>query len=141
MKPLKSKLNEIGIFNEHGNFIFTVVKPGFLNLTQKIIEKFEEKGWQVSKIRTKQLLLKEAHALYAIHKEKDFYKDLCEYMSSGPSTAIIYSKPGPMDKNIFKEVEEIKDEIRNKYGESDMRNVMHSSDSLEHMNNEKDVYF
>ena len=62
-------------------------------------------------------------------------------MSSGNSTAIIFTKYEPMQNSVFKEVAEIKDEIRDKYGESDMRNVLHSSDSLEHMKEEMKVYF
>ena len=140
MKLLKEFL-QLGIFNSDKAYIFTVVKPGSLQYTQKIIEKFEENGWRVSKIRTKHLLSKEAHKLYAIHKKKDFYKSLCEYMSSGNSTAIIYTKDEPMSEKVFKEVKQIKDEIREKYGESDMRNVLHSSDSLEHMVEEIKIYF
>ena len=140
MKSLKEMLT-LGLFNEQRKFIFTVVKPGALQYTQKIIERFEEDGWKVSKIRTKQLLLKEAHALYKVHKKESFYDDLCEYMSSGNSTAIIFTKDEPMQNSVFKEVAEIKDEIRGEYGESDMRNVLHSSDSLEHMKEEMKVYF
>lgn len=140
MKSLKDFL-QLGIFNSDKAYIFTVVKPGALQYTQKIIERFEEDGWKVSKIRTKQLLLKEAHKLYAVHKKEDFYKPLCEYMSSGNSTAIIYTKDEPMTGKVFKEVKVIKDEIREKYGESDMRNILHSSDSLEHMNEEIKIYF
>ena len=41
----------------------------------------------------------------------------------------------------FKEVDKIKDEIRQRWGESEMKNVIHSSDSLEHMNEEAKIYF
>lgn len=141
MKSLKDML-KIGLFDKNNQYIFTVVKPGALQYTQKIIERFEEEGWRVSKMRTKQLLLQEAQRLYAIHKKQDFYEDLCEYMSSGLSTAIIYTYEGEEPiKNVFKAVEAIKYEIREEYGESDMRNVLHSSDSQEHMEEEMNVYF
>ena len=140
MKTLKDILN-LGLFNDKDQYIFTVVKPGALQYTQKIIERFEEDGWRVSKMKTKQLLLKEAQLLYKVHKKQDFYEGLCEYMSSGLSTAIIFVKDEPTSKSVFKEVEEIKKEIREKYGESEMRNVLHSSDSLEHMKTEMGVYF
>jgi nucleoside diphosphate kinase len=41
----------------------------------------------------------------------------------------------------FGEVKKIKDEIREKYGESDMRNVLHSSDSQENMDAEALIFF
>lgn len=125
--------------------IFTIIKPGFIQLAGNIISKFESEGFRMSRIRTTKLTLKDARRLYAIHKSESFYDSLCKYMSSDVTTAIIFDwvKRGKDDagKDIYKKVGEIKDEIREKYGESDMRNVMHSSDSEEHMEEEKSVYF
>lgn len=119
--------------------VFIVVKPGSLQHTQAVIELFAENGWTVSRTTTKQLLLKEAKQLYAVHKKESFYKDLCEYMASGPCRAFIIEKPNVLDP--FGEVKKIKDEIREKYGESDMRNVLHSSDSKENMEKEASLFF
>ena len=60
--------------------IFVIIKPGFLQHSQSIIERFKERGWKVEKTRVKKLLLSEAKSLYKVHKEEDFYKPLCEYM-------------------------------------------------------------
>ena len=121
--------------------IFTIIKPGFLHLSDDIVKEFEENGWEVYKTRTKQLLSSEARELYKIHKKEDWYEPLVKYMSSGPTLAIIFRKVGNIPDDIYKAVGEIKDKIRDEYGESDMRNVMHSSDSLEHMMQEMQVYF
>ena len=120
--------------------IFVIVKPGFLKHTKDIIKLFEEKGWTLGKIRTKQLLLQEAQRLYEPHKKEDFFKPLCEYMISEPTTAILFVRDEPL-KNKFKKVGELKDTIREKYGESEMRNCIHSSDSEERLNIEKRIYF
>ena len=119
--------------------VFVVLKPGALNLAQAVIERFAQDGWKIKKTTTKQLLLSEAKQLYYVHKKEDFYKDLCEYMSSAPSRAFIFTKEGTKDP--FKEVAAIKDEIRAKYGESEMRNVLHSSDSAKNMAKEMCIYF
>lgn len=119
--------------------VFVVLKPGALNLAQTVIERFAQDGWKMKKTTTKQLLLSEAKQLYYVHKKEDFYKDLCEYMSSAPSRAFIFTKEGT--KNPFKEVAAIKEEIREKYGESEMRNVLHSSDSAKNMAKEMCIYF
>ena len=134
MKTLKSVILE-GL---NKPTIFTIVKPGFLDLAQTIIEKFEENGYSIEKIKTKKLLPTEAQELYAIHKEEEWYEPLWKYMSSEPTTAIIFSKDC---EDIFKETSKLKDEIRDKFGESDMRNVLHSSDSQEHMETEQSIYF
>ena len=121
--------------------IFVIVKPGFLKDTQLIINMFEEKGWVVDRIKTKQLLPSEAKQLYDIHKKEDFFKDLCEYMSSDLSTAILFTKDKPMSPKMFDETNKIKDRIRKELGESEMRNAIHSSDSLERLQIERGIYF
>ena len=60
-------------------------------------------------------------------------------MSSDLSIGIIIEKQTSEDP--FKEVGEIKDYFRKKYAESEMRNVLHSSDSQEHMDKEMYTYF
>ena len=134
-------MKKLASYSKTTKHIFLIIKPGFLPLCSKILQIFEENGWNISMLRTKQLLLSEAQKLYAIHKDKDFYKDLCKYMSSGLTMAFIFEKDVPMDNKVVEEVGKIKDIIRKKWGESDMRNVIHSSDSLEHMNQEAPIYF
>lgn len=121
--------------------IFVIVKPGFLKYTQDIIKEFEKNGWNVEKIKTKRLLMSEAKKLYEPHKKEDFFDDLCKYMSSDLTTAILFLKDIPMSKKVFTETGKIKDSIRKKYGESEMRNVLHSSDSLERLQVERGIYF
>lgn len=136
MKSLISLLNE-----SLRQLVFVVLKPGSLDLAQVVIERFAQSGWKVSRTTTKQLLLEEAKKLYEVHKKEDFYKSLCEYMTSGPCRAFIFTKPGTQSSKSFKEVAEIKEEIREKYGESDMRNVLHSSDNLKAMEKEASIFF
>ena len=120
--------------------VFVIVKPGFLKYTKDIIKIFEEMGWKLSKIRTKQLLLSEAKKLYEPHKKEDFFEDLCKYMISEPSTGILFVKDQPV-KHKFEKIGKLKDEIREKYGESEMRNCIHSSDSEERLTIESGIYF
>lgn len=119
--------------------VFVVIKPGSLDLSQTIIERFKQDGWIVEHTAIKQLLLGEAKVLYQVHKNEPFYNDLCKYMSSDICRAFIFSKSG--SKHPFEEVKSIKDEIRKEYGESDMRNVLHSSDSQENMDKEASLFF
>lgn len=133
-------MKKLAVYSKNAKSIFVIIKPGFLPLCSKILQIFEEKGWNISQLRTKQLLLSEARALYSIHKNEDFYDDLCKYMSSGLTMAFTFTK-NDATGDIFEETGKIKDIIRKKWGESDMRNVIHSSDSLEHMNKEASIYF
>ena len=117
---------------------FLIIKPGFLNLTSTIISKLLENGWVVDRTVVKLLTLKEAKQLYKVHKDESFYKDLCKYMSSDISRGVIVKKSGDVK---FLDIDSIKDAIRDEFGESDMRNVLHSSDSYEAMLNEAPIYF
>lgn len=134
MKHLTQTINE-----SMKSKVFVVLKPGSLDLAQAVIERFAQDGWTVSQTTTKKLLLAEARTLYKVHRKEDFYNDLCEYMCSDICRAFIFEKAGVLDP--FKEVKKIKEEIRETYGESDMRNVLHSSDSLKAMDNEASVFF
>lgn len=121
--------------------IFVIVKPGSLNLVPVIMERMKQRHWKVSKTTVKKLQLSEAEKLYEVHKDKDFYEDLCKYMASDLSRAFIFTRPGKVSDGVFEEVARLKDQIRDEYGESDMRNVMHSSDSISNMMKEASVYF
>lgn len=143
MKTLFESLSTLSTSNvdDSKQNIFVIVKPGFLDHTQLIIKRFEEKGWKLDRIKTKVLLPSETRRLYDIHKDKPFYKDLCKYMSSGLTTAILFKKDLPMSKKMFIETNKIKDNIRKELGESEMRNAIHSSDSLERLQIERGIYF
>lgn len=122
--------------------IFIIIKPGFFQYSKQILDRFAKDGWYIEKSTTKRLLPSEARALYRIHKKEDWYKPLCQYMSSDSTTAFILRNDDlPMNQESIDAVKSIKDELREKYGESDMRNVLHSSDSIEHMMTEKSIYF
>ena len=135
MKNLREYLGEDPLKKNH---VLVVIKPGFENLLGTLCELFKQNGYKIVKTKTKRLLESEAKSLYKVHAKEDFYEDLCKYMSSGPSTAMILYKKSD---NIFKDFEKLKDMIREEYGESDMRNVIHSSDSYKNFTHESQVYF
>lgn len=118
--------------------VFVIIKPGFYNLANDLFATFTEHGYKVIKSKTKRLTMEEAKSLYKVHKKEDFYNDLCKYMTSDITMAFILKKKSD---DIFKEFAKLKDKIREKYGESDMRNVLHSSDSYKNFTHESQIYF
>lgn len=120
------------------NNVFVVIKPGFENIAGELEAEFKKNGYKTVKMRVKRLLLDEAKEMYIMHKKEDFYESLCKYMSSGISIAYILKK---RSDNIFDEFAKLKDKLREKYGESEMRNVLHSSDSYKNMTHESKIYF
>lgn len=123
----------------HPKEVFVVVKPGFLDKSSQIIARFARAGFRFVKMRTKQLTMGEAKRMYYMHKDEDFYYKLCRYMSSGPCLGIVFDAIGVVDP--FKVTAELKDKIREQFGQDDMRNCLHSSDNEKNMGKEMSVFF
>ena len=121
--------------------IFTIIKPGFLQYTQQILDIFKENGWEMDQTRIKALTFDEAKELYKVHKKEDWYEALCRYMSSGVSRAIMFTKPGKQTKQTYEDVAKIKEGIRERWGVDDCKNVMHSSDCMSALEHESRFYF
>lgn len=121
--------------------VFVVIKPGFLHLAPQIINFFENNGgWEVERMKSKRLLYTEASKLYENHRKEEWFKPLCNYMSSDICQGIIFKRRGN-NFNPFDSVKSLKKKIREKYGESDMRNVLHASDNKTRFDIESHIFF
>ena len=138
MKDLKKYLGSNINDPLRKNHVLVVIKPGFESLLEKLLSIFKVNNYTIVKSKTTRLTLDQAKRLYITHKKEDFYSNLCNYMCSGPTTAMILKKKS---ENIFDEFAKLKDKIREDFGESDMRNVIHSSDSYKAFTHESQVYF
>ena len=126
MKTLSNLLN---------NYEFVIIKPEFEKYRDEILDYLINNGLVISKVLKRRLSLDKAALLYLPHLGKDFYWDLCEYMSSGDSIGYLLYNPKKAD--ILK----LKDNIRKTYGKDEMRNAIHSSDSKKNVERESNIYF
>lgn len=117
---------------------FVILKPEFLSHEDDFLSMLKNNGWQIVQKQTLQLTHEQAQELYKMHKDKKFYEDLCKYMSSDKCMCCTCHKS--TDKPI-EEMNKIKDKIRNAWGKSEMKNAMHSSDSIENVNRERKIIF
>ena len=117
------------------NMEFVIIKPEFERYNDEIVKYLIDNGLVISKVLKRRLSLDKAALLYLPHLGKDFYWDLCEYMSSGDSIGYLFYNPNKVD------VLKLKDEIRKVYGKDDMRNAIHSSDSKKNVKRESNIYF
>ena len=71
-----------------------ILKPDAVerNLIGKIIERIEESGFKVLAMKMITLSTKEAEGFYFVHKERPFFNDLTQYMSSGPVVLLVLAK-------------------------------------------------
>ena len=135
---MKSLLTYIKEDKDMYNNSFVILKPEFLSHKNEWIEALQNNEWDI--LDKKQLTLSKDQAaeLYSMHKGKDFYDDLCKYMSSGECLCCKCYKEC---NNPIEEMDKLKDQIRNKWSKDDMKNVMHSSDSLQNVKRESKIIF
>ena len=126
----------------------SIIKPDAVerNLDKDIKEIFKNKGFNIAKEKKIQVTKAEAEQFYKVHETKPFYKDLCEYLSSGPVVVMILEKDNAIAAN--RELMGATDPkkanegtIRKKYGISIDKNSVHGSDSIENAKIEIDFFF
>ena len=127
---------------------FTMIKPdGVANgYTGAILNKIIEAGFKIVAMKYLHLTPERAGEFYAIHKERPFFKDLVEYMSSGPIVAVILEKENAIEdfRTLIGATDPTKaapGTIRNLYAKSIAANAVHGSDSDDNAKIEGDFFF
>ena len=131
-----------------GNTTFTMIKPDAVesNNIGNITQMISDAGFSIKAMKLTRLSRVQAQKFYAVHKERLFYDELVEYMTSGPIIAAILEKENAVTdfRNLIGSTDpsEAKDgTIRKKYAESKGRNAIHGSDSDENAIIESEFHF
>ncbi len=131
-----------------GNITFSMIKPYAvkMGLIGPILAIINEAGFKISVITSEKLTLDQAEEFYTIHKNKPFYNNLVEFMSSGPIVAMILKKENAVED--FRELigstdpsEAKEGTIRKMFADSLQKNAVHGSDSDENAIIESDFFF
>ncbi|MGD1827689.1 nucleoside-diphosphate kinase [Chromobacterium violaceum] len=116
----------------------SIVKPDAVakNVIGKIYDRFESAGLKIVAAKMKQLSRAEAEGFYAVHKERPFFKDLVDFMVSGPVMIQALEGENAVLKNreLMGGTDPKKAEagtIRADFAESIDANAVHGSDSVE----------
>lgn len=113
----------------------SIIKPDGVqkNLIGEIYSRFEKAGLQIVAARMVHLSAERAKDFYAVHKERPFYNDLVQYMTSGP--VMVQALEGENAINRNREImgatnpaEADKGTIRADFAESIEENIVHGSD-------------
>ena len=99
-----------------------------------ILNQINEAGFRISSMRMTQLSRNDAQQFYAIHKERPFFGELVEYMTSGPIVAAILEKDNAVEDfrtliGATDPAQAAEGTIRAKYATSISANAVHGSDS------------
>jgi len=117
---------------------FAIIKPDAVErrLAGRILARIEEAGFTVTAMRLQHLTLREAQGFYAVHRERPFFGELTQFMSSGPCVLLALDAPdairkwrdtmGPTDP-----AKAAPGTLRKDFGESIGRNATHGSDAPE----------
>lgn len=131
-----------------GNRTLTIIKPDAFGSGKagKIIAHLEAQGFVLKAARVTHLTMDEASKFYAVHKERGFFGELVEFMTSGPCMPMVLEKEdavlalraaiGDTDPATA-----AAGTVRKLYAESKGRNAIHASDSDENAAVEAAFFF
>ncbi len=116
----------------------SIIKPDATrrNLTEKINARFEDAGLRIVAQKDLSLSREQAEGFYAVHKERPFYNDLCDFMTSGPVVVQVLEGEDAIAKNrevmgATDPAEAAPGTIRKDFAENVEANSVHGSDSPE----------
>jgi nucleoside-diphosphate kinase len=115
-----------------------IFKPDAMNrmLVGRILSRFEDKGLRVVGMKLQKTPRTQVEKHYEVHKERPFYKALCDFMTSAP--VIVAALEGPQAITVVRNMLGATDgraaapgTIRGDYGLDKQFNLVHASDSPE----------
>jgi len=125
-----------------------IIKPDAVKkkVVGKIIQRIEDEGFEISRLKMVHLTKEEAKGFYVVHKDKKFYDSLTDFMSSGEIVVVLLERENAIAH--WREVMGVTDPaqakpgtIRRALGFSVERNAVHGSDSPAMAEWEIDYFF
>ncbi len=117
---------------------FSIIKPDAVAAGKAgaILSRLEQAGFTVVALRMRHLTVPEAQGFYHVHRERPFFGDLCQFMSSGPCITMVLEREGAIAH--LREImgatnpkDAAAGTIRKDFAESIERNAIHGSDAPE----------
>ncbi|WP_448821654.1 nucleoside-diphosphate kinase [Cetobacterium sp.] len=125
-----------------------VIKPDAVErkLIGDIIQRVERKGLEIKALKMERITLEKAEKHYEVHKEKEFYNDLINFITSGPVVLMVIE--GENCVQIVRQMagstsplDAIPGSIRGDYSVDLLKNIVHTSDSVESSRREIKNFF
>jgi nucleoside-diphosphate kinase len=117
---------------------FAIIKPDAVErrLAGRILARIEEAGFTVRAMRLQHLTKKEAEGFYAVHRERPFFGELTEFMSSGPCVLLALEAENAIKKwrDTMGATDPARADpgtLRKEFGQSIGRNATHGSDAAD----------
>ncbi|MCP3670769.1 MAG: nucleoside-diphosphate kinase [Gammaproteobacteria bacterium] len=117
---------------------FSIIKPDAVakNIIGKIYSRFEKNGLTIIASKMLHLTREQAEGFYAVHKERPFFNDLCDFMTSGPVMVQVLEGENAITKNreimgATNPQEAAEGTIRADFAKTVDENAVHGSDAPE----------
>ena len=121
-----------------GSLTFGIIKPDAVRAgkTGAIIQRITDGGFRLRAMKLIHMTLEEAEGFYAVHRERPFFSELTQFMSSAPCVVVALEKEGAVKawRDLMGATDPAKaDEgtLRKEFGGSLGENAVHGSDSEE----------
>lgn len=126
----------------------SIIKPDGVEkgVIGNIINRFETNGLKIKALKMTHLSVKEAEGFYAVHSERPFFGELCEFMSRGPVVIIVLEGENAIAKNreimgATDPAEAAEGTVRKDFASSKGENTVHGSDAPETAKEEISYFF
>jgi len=126
----------------------SIIKPDAVkkNVIGQILARFEKAGLRIVAARMTHLSRAEAEGFYAVHRQRPFFRDLVEFMTSGPVLVQVLEGENAVVKNrelmgATDPKKADKGSIRADFADSIDANAVHGSDSAENARTEVAYFF
>jgi nucleoside-diphosphate kinase len=130
------------------DFTFAIIKPNAVRTgkTGPILAMINEGGFEIAAMRMVMLTKRQAESFYEVHKGKQFYEGLVEFMTSGPVVVMILKHENAVEsfRKLIGATDPGKAEpgtIRKTFAVSVQMNAVHGSDSPENAERESNFFF
>ena len=130
------------------DFTFSIIKPDAVRTgkTGPILAMINEGGFEIAAMRMVNMTIPQAESFYSVHKDKPFFDDLVEFITSGPVVVMILRHENAVDqfRKLIGATDPNKAEpgtIRKTFAVSVQMNAVHGSDSVENAIKEADFFF
>ena len=127
---------------------FSIIKPDATrrNLTGAVTKMLEDAGLRVVASKRIQMTKEQAEGFYAVHKERPFFGELVDFMTSGPVVVQVLEGEDAVVRNrtimgATNPADADEGTIRKTYAESIEANTVHGSDSEENAKTEIEFFF
>jgi len=123
---------------EQGNLTFGIIKPDALRVgkTGAIIQRITDSGFKLRAMKLIHMTLAQAEGFYSVHRERPFFPELTQFMSSGPCVVMALEREAAVKgwRDLMGATDPAKADagtLRKEFGGSLGENAVHGSDSEE----------